>query len=40
MLISLFSQLDGALMSQFDSLINLDLSRNRINALKIFIGKL
>ena len=39
-LISLFSQIDDALMMKFDSLINLDLRRNNISALEIFVGTL
>jgi len=39
-LMSLFSQLDGALMSQLDSLVNLDLRRNNIIEIDISFGKL
>ena len=39
-LFSLFSQLDGALMLKFDSLVNLDLRRNSISEIDISIGKL
>ena len=38
--IFLFSQLDGALMLKFDSLVNLDLRRNSISEIDISIGKL
>ena len=39
-LIFLFSQFDGTLMSQFDSLVNLDLRRNDISGIDIRFGKL
>ena len=39
-LISLFSQLDGALLLKFDSLVNLDLRRNDISGIDIRFGKL
>ena len=38
--ISPFSQLDGALMIEFDSLINLDLRRNNIRAIDNSLCKL
>ena len=38
-LISFFSQLDGALMLNFDSLINLDLRRNSISGIDITLSK-
>jgi hypothetical protein len=38
--IFLFSQLDGALMLKFDSLVNLDLRRNNISGIDITMSKL